>query len=713
MALSQDELDFLDSKPGTPAKPAPTTATPAAATPALSPAEETFLATPPKPRFPAPPPGPPRGPEGGAAGRAARTPPPPSGPPPSLEGLRSAIQEGTAGALDWFQRNKPTMPAPVAGDVGAPELGPVGTGILEAGRQAAMTGTAVLGGVGTTLANMLMGIAKQSPQLDPQGRLVTPGVLVRPGGGIVPTEELTSAAQLGASPLRFGGANALMRTPDLRPTFGTGPTVSMDELRAAMARADAGEARPPWRVIAQHLQPPGMGVPPEGGVPPEVPREPAELGGRPLSAEAQAAMQPAAPRSVGAMGTPYINSSISPEEAQAYRSVAEGQKLIEQQEPGIADTRELIPGVTVSAAQREQTVNAAREMKGLKLTNDEAAQADKDVAFQNNTLRTRYLDTAIGDEGLAYRLTKAQQAAIEEAKGRVFSADNVTGPFNPDNAVARIRSIMAVPENRQNPALQSALRDVIDRLVDQDGNARITNPREAWGLVQDIGRQTSKRMQADDANAHFVAHDLNNVANIISQSIEDVAPGYREMRAQYADYARQIEAIDVLGDARAGLFDSQGRMSFAAVQRLMKKIVDMRSTPANDLNAYKSISQDTMDALWNLRDDLRRVASAEDLARAPGSDTVPNLVSYFLNVGRFGGRAAAEMAASTMFPTVGPLIIRGLRSLWDPLAQQRMQARQAARFQQLLAPSNALSQQPQPPTMVEQQNRLLNPGGAP
>jgi hypothetical protein len=64
------------------------------------------------------------------------------------------------------------------------------------------------------------------------------------------------------------------------------------------------------------------------------------------------------------------------------------------------------------------------------------------------------------------------------------------------------------------------------------------------------------------------------------------------------------------------LYDTQNRMSYAKVQSMMRQVVDSRAAPG--LNPYKSIPDETMSQLWNLRDDLRRSASAQELARTPG-----------------------------------------------------------------------------------------------
>jgi hypothetical protein len=98
--------------------------------------------------------------------------------------------------------------------------------------------------------------------------------------------------------------------------------------------------------------------------------------------------------------------------------------------------------------------------------------------------------------------------------------------------------------------------------------------------------------------------------------------------------------MTALQDIEPKLYDAQNRMGYNKVQTMMRQIVDSRQAPG--LNPFKSMPDDTMQQLWNLRDDLRRSASAQELARTPGSDTAQNAWDAVKGVGKKGAEIAAH-----------------------------------------------------------------------
>jgi hypothetical protein len=101
-----------------------------------------------------------------------------------------------------------------------------------------------------------------------------------------------------------------------------------------------------------------------------------------------------------------------------------------------------------------------------------------------------------------------------------------------------------------------------------------------------------------------------------------------------------------------------------------------------------------MQRLWNLRDDLRRSAGALELARAPGSDTAPNIIDAIKQYGKLGGNAAIDAAASHLLGAAGPVLVRGARAMLAPITARRAARAQLERMQEMLYPSNPLQSPP-------------------
>jgi hypothetical protein len=108
---------------------------------------------------------------------------------------------------------------------------------------------------------------------------------------------------------------------------------------------------------------------------------------------------------------------------------------------------------------------------------------------------------------------------------------------------------------------------------------------------------------------------------------------------------------------------------------MMREAVAARH-PDAPLNPWQSLSDDQMSRLWALRDDLRRSASAEDLARASGSDTVPNAIDV---AKQYSGVALSAV------PVLGPMAYRAKAAL-APILDAAAARRQRARGMQMQYP---------------------------
>lgn len=104
-------------------------------------------------------------------------------------------------------------------------------------------------------------------------------------------------------------------------------------------------------------------------------------------------------------------------------------------------------------------------------------------------------------------------------------------------------------------------------------------------------------------------------------------------------------------------------------------------------NPFKSISDDTMQQLWNLRDDLRRSASAQELARTPGGDAAQNAWDVARQLGTQG---AMHVGANILAPGIGSLALRGVQSATQPIFTARRARLATARGMELLHPKTPL-----------------------
>ena len=521
------------------------------------------------------------------------------------------------------------------------------------------------------------------------------------------------------NPNPFQSRNTLMRGGDIQLGPPEARPPSAGDLRAAplgpefTAHPMSPEGREAVRAATEPAPPPmptTQPAPEAAAAPPAAPSTPTGIPvvpPKPLP-EPSTPTPDMGPRSAGAAATPGYEAIHTPAEEAAYRANAEGQKLLEPQKIGEPDLNQYIPGETANNAEREQTVKAARELKELGIRVPEASQIDKEAAESNNTARTIYAqNTSKGPIEIANRRTQ-RQTDIEADKAAVFAPENVQGPVDIKPVIADMEAVLSDPFNRQNTALQQAYKPWLDRLKGfKDGV--IDDPREAWGLRYDIDQQTDKFATRDNPNMHRVAHQLNEAAGGIDRQINNVAPGYDGMLAKYKEHSRAIDEMTVLQDMFDKLRGTGQRFTYNDFQRFMKNVVDSRMTPSTDLNPFKAISDENMVRLWNMRDSLRRTASAKELAQAAGSDTMPNIIDSLKAIAKVGGMGAAHAYVAAHLGPGGNLALQSLMGLGKTLNERRTIRRGMNQMRGLMNPSEPLRVPPGQEDIVGRQNTLAPP----
>ncbi len=408
---------------------------------------------------------------------------------------------------------------------------------------------------------------------------------------------------------------------------------------------------------------------------------------------------PAAPQPAGAQITPATELGLTPREEAAYRSTAEGQKLLEPPEPGVRDDKTYLTGERVNEAEASQDVEVARKLKSDREQTpplDKATTADEN---HNNNIRTNAINNTIPGQVQITAAKTAREDAMKAAEPKVFenATDADVRPI-----VQHLQEVLNDPKNLENTQLQQYVRPLIDRLQNPDGTPKITNARQLWGWRQDVQHLTSGAAQATDRNLTRVSGVLGGVLEATDDAIEGAAPGYKaQLRDDYRNRSREIDAMEALNAERFKLFDSQNKPNYNAVQGLMRRIVDARQS--NDpYDAYTHVSQETLDKLWNIRDSMRRTNAVDRLGGTRGSPTSQNLGDALRNAARTavekGAPALGVGLGAALFPSMpvvgSTLGLLGGTAVNHLLSERGMQQRFARGLGMLNV--NQLMQQPPP-----------------
>lgn len=532
-----------------------------------------------------------------------------------------------------------------------------------------VAGLRMLGTAAEQPFNVAIGI-QEGPQVR-NGQLTVPGATINPDTGTLGvTPEAGSVVQLGANPLRFGGGKPTYVPPgtfDRRPDLsGVNPLLST--VRTQAAERGAGPTSPT-----------GIPEPPRNALLPTT----EEVGEAIRRNEQQA---PA-----GAQVTPSAAATISPEEAAAYRSVAEIQKLREPQPVGVPDRRQLVPGEIASTVETEQSAEIAREFKALRNANPKVVDMEKLVADHNNEKRANFLDTITKSD---IDLRKAQ--VDREARGDVNAAEAWRNKTDADGqpVVDFANKVLSGPDGKRDVIVKQ-IGAIRDKMFNSEGRLE-TDPEILYGIRKDINDKLSKEAQRDDPTSQRAAGLLIQMRDVLDGQIEAAAPGFKKYLQEWHNDSLPIDQMGVLQSWAPKLFDSKGKLSFSKFAQMMREAVISRRKDM-PLNDWQSLTDEQIGQLWDLRDSLRRSASAEELAAAKGSDTAPNAMDIARHAFRLGGLGTAHVGANLAAPGVGSMAVRAGQELLNPLFSAWAGRRQVRRAEELLSPRNDLLQQQPPP----------------
>ena len=579
----------------------------------------------------------------------------PDGAPPDLSTtpagrIIEAAKEG------W--RDAPTLLPPGSGQVVTPGSGlGVNQPLVTLGNAALGAGNAILRG-GQAFAYETL-----APYSKPLARDVA----------ALPEAFPTGDVGMPGGPRSYTEARAGAERGPLQIRASSPPPVSLNELSAAIDRVPPEAITPP-----QNQMMPGE---PE---PPQPPQPPPQQG-----TTAPPQPQPAA---VGAQITPAAELGMTPAEEAAYRSTAEGNKLLEPQEPGVRDAKQYLPGEKINEAEASQDVETARRLKSLRQQTPALdAQMTADENFNNN-LRYNAINNALPGRVQIQAAEAARTKAMQTAEPQVFSGPNVTDA-DVQPIAKTIQDILDDPKNRQNSQLQQYVKPLLGRLVNPDGTPRITDPRELWGWRQDVQHLTSKAAQLGDPNLSRVSGFLGKVLDSTDGQIEAAAPGYQaKLRDEYRTRSREIDAMTALNEERFKLFDSQNVPNYNAVQGMMRRITDARQE-ADPYEPFTHVGQGTLDKLFDIRDTMRRSRAADRLAAPKGSPTSQNLGDAMRAAGKMALQGAAPAIGATIgsalipIPGVGPALGITAGAALNHLLSERAMAQRLAEGRGLLQPN--------------------------
>lgn len=281
--------------------------------------------------------------------------------------------------------------------------------------------------------------------------------------------------------------------------------------------------------------------------------------------------------------------------------------------PQTADLTEYVPGSRPTLAQATQSPPLAVTERTLKSTNPAAATAFGDLADANAAARENYASALQGDAPTVERMKAARDAQTSDLRNTAFA--NKT-PTDPTPVVQTIDNILASPAGQRDAVTKNLtkIRNKLVQPVDMGGDQPVlqpqTDPEQLYGIRQAIGDQLSPL--SEDKDARLAKSQLMQVQNALDPVIEKGAPGFQNYLDAYSQASKPIDSLEYLQSLN--LHDMRGNMTLGKVNQAVTQMEGDRAEPG--LNAAKSLSDDQVQALYNLRSDLRRADTTVPLGKA-------------------------------------------------------------------------------------------------
>jgi len=539
------------------------------------------------------------------------------------------------------------------------------------------------------------------------------------------TPEAQAAATFAANPLRFSGANALVREPPsiltqagvMKPL-----PVTVDELRAAIARAGPEPPSQPGGGAGPQPAPPsgggGTAAPsqPTGGAwRPVQPGEIFQPGGNYRMNVATGGQEVFEPTSAAAPATP--SATPPPVISERPQLAAAGAEV----------TTEPIPEKTLTQKAtdiRKDVAQTAAERAGQSLRDDNTyfesdppipprIEAFRDFSPQRaldhkyyygkdtdyraqvdaiNTERhagmTDALKEDMGDSNTLADLIKYRKEVTPDEMG-VFENEQPVNPNMLEGFRANLEGLINGPFSKRS-GVRGILENVYNSLFDKDGKIEVL-PSRLQGVRDNMTDWLDKKSGSTD-----VAKDVQAGQSVLTKLVDDLnpvmnsgAPLWDQWRQEWAKRSQPINQQAFLQNYEPGraksLWDPNGKLVFRKVQTMLSDIANAMDDKSVH-NAH-SLTDAQIQKIVQVKNELATEDFARRQAEVPGSPTH----QLFERAAKEGGttlgavaqmatdltlHGAALYAAGHGVPLINPAI--GVWQGTRPLRQARTAANKRA-----------------------------------
>ena len=350
----------------------------------------------------------------------------------------------------------------------------------------------------------------------------------------------------------------------------------------------------------------------------------------PPTAAAPPPMAEAAPGSVGAAASregtaPDAISAKTPTQALNDFATSVQQTQLDRSRPGqepltSEDHNTYVPGVTRLESARVFNPELSGNHDTL-MDIDPSYKAAVDKFEQDNVhdvLKRKY-QVMEGDDNSV--------GALKEQRRDV--SPDALGVFKNERAVNAQPVLDAIKEIRDGPngkieAVERVLQRVEKQLYDKNGNLE-TLPSQLYGARKNLTTiRDSKGITQEASDAATARRELGQVQTVLDRVIGEGSNGYSDVYLpRWAHFSRLIDQQQYLQSKTIGggkVTGQNGNLTWRGIQNLLEQVLKDKRAPGN--SRAKSLTEDQLNNLVAIRNELAALKYRDDFAKSNGSPTV-------------------------------------------------------------------------------------------
>jgi hypothetical protein len=349
--------------------------------------------------------------------------------------------------------------------------------------------------------------------------------------------------------------------------------------------------------------------------------------------------------------------------------------------------RQLVPGSAPTLAQVADDPGLAQLERTI-LNNPEYAPALQQRFAQQRAARMDAVRNVGGTDDYYDAIKQGRRIFANEDYGKALKAG-----VDPKMAKAMEPQIQSLMER---PSIQQAQRDAI-RLAKENGVNLAESPAGSLEGLDWVKKALDNRISLAGQPGSSIGKEelraLTQTKSDLMNTLEQIAPGYKEANDAYAAMSRQVNSMDVARSLMGKLQkpgseymgNSAREMGNDFARGLSQSVESVKKSTGMNKALSDVMSTRDIAALENVARDFGRKSFAENAGKATGSNTAQNLASQNMLRRMLGPSGLPESwAESTMLQSIlspvqmGSKLLGADKRVMDRIAQGLLDPADAA-----------------------------------